>query len=131
MKLSFVKSFIATIFPSIVFNLIGYLLANPYLDLLNITYEENNTIAIYRIPFALLTYSIVFIFIVLSDISEIGGVLHLYRRFTASSVSFNICFTSSLLLDNLSNNVTLIDSINKADLVMVSIGSNDFLSRYF
>lgn len=72
MKLSFIKSFIATIFPSIIFNLIGYLLANPYLDLLNITYEENNTIVIYRIPFALLTYLIVFIF----------NLIIKYRKFT-------------------------------------------------
>ena len=62
MKLGFIKSLIATIFPSIVFNLVVNLIANPYLDLLNITYDQNNTIFIYRIPFAFLTYLIVFIF---------------------------------------------------------------------
>lgn len=62
MKVSFIKSFIATLFPSIVFNLVVNLLANPYLELLHITYEQNNTIIIYRIPFVLLTYLIVFVF---------------------------------------------------------------------
>ena len=62
MKLNFIKSLIATIFPSIIFNLVVNLIANPYLELLNINYEQNNTIIIYRIPFVLLTYLIVFIF---------------------------------------------------------------------
>lgn len=61
MKLTFVKSLIATVFPSIIFNLLGTLLAKPYLAILNITYEQTNTIMIYRIPFAFLTYIIVLI----------------------------------------------------------------------
>lgn len=62
MNLGFIKSFIATIFPSIIFNLVGTLMAKPYLAILNITYEQTNTIVIYRIPFIFLTYIIVFIF---------------------------------------------------------------------
>lgn len=62
MKLNFIKSLIATLFPSIVFNLAVNLIANPYLDLLNINYEQNTTIVIYRIPFVLLAYTIVLIF---------------------------------------------------------------------
>ncbi len=62
MKLNFIKSLIATLFPSIVFNLAVNLIANPYLDLLNISYEQNTTIVIYRIPFVLLAYTIVLIF---------------------------------------------------------------------
>ncbi len=60
-KLNFIKSFIATIFPSIIFNLLGTLLAKPYLAILHITYEQTNTILMYRIPFVILTYLIVFI----------------------------------------------------------------------
>ena len=59
MKLSFIKAAIGTIFPSIIFNLVVALLGSPYLRLLSITYEQNNTIFIYRIPFAILTYLIV------------------------------------------------------------------------
>ena len=61
MKLSFIKSFIAAVFPSIIFNLLGTLLAKPYLAVLHITYDQTNTIIMYRIPFALLNYLIVFI----------------------------------------------------------------------
>lgn len=61
-KMGIIKTFIATLFPSIVFNLVGYLFANPYLTIFNLTYEQTNTIVIYRIPFALFTYLIVFIF---------------------------------------------------------------------
>lgn len=43
MKIGFIKSTIATLFPSIVFNLVGSLLANPYFDLLGISYEEATT----------------------------------------------------------------------------------------
>ncbi len=93
MKLNFVKSFIATIFPSIVFNLIGYLLANPYLDLLNITYEENNTIAIYRIPFALLTYSIVFIFNLIIKYKNFTiNVLEDFDKKSKAIIIFNFIF---------------------------------------
>lgn len=93
MKLSFVKSFIATIFPSIVFNLIGYLLANPYLDLLKITYEENNTIAIYRIPFALLTYSIVLIFNLIIKYRKFTiNILEDFDKKSKSIIIFNFIF---------------------------------------
>lgn len=61
-KLNFVKSLISTVFPSIIFNLVSSFLAlKPYLALLNITYEQCSTIFIYRIPYAFLTYFIVFI----------------------------------------------------------------------
>lgn len=62
-KLSFIKSLAATVFPSIIFNLVSSFLAlNPYLTLLNINYEQACTIVIYRIPYTLLTYLIVFLF---------------------------------------------------------------------
>lgn len=57
------KNLIATIFPSIVFNLLIVLFLNPYLTILHITYEQVNTIPLYRIPFLLFIYTFVFIFI--------------------------------------------------------------------
>lgn len=65
MRLGFIKSLIATIFPSIVFNILGNLLLNPYLTLLNITYEQSMTIPMYRFTFAILMYIIVFLFILI------------------------------------------------------------------
>lgn len=62
LKMNVIKTLIASLFPSIVFNLVGNLLFNPYLSLLNLTYEEATTIPIYRLPFALFMYLIVFLF---------------------------------------------------------------------
>lgn len=61
MKLNFIKSFIATLFSSIIYNVLGNLLLNPYLTLLDITYDAANSILIYRIPFSLLMYIFIFI----------------------------------------------------------------------
>lgn len=59
-KMNIIKTLIASLFPSIVFNLVGTLLLNPYLNILNINYEQATTIPIYRIPFAILMYLIVY-----------------------------------------------------------------------
>lgn len=61
MKMGFIKSIIATVFPSILFNLVVNLIINPYVSLLNITYDQASTIVIYRLLFICLTYSTVFI----------------------------------------------------------------------
>ena len=47
-----------TFLPSIIFALMQSLILNPYLNILNITFEEINTIPIYRIPFLILGYII-------------------------------------------------------------------------
>lgn len=61
MKIGFIISSIATLFPSIVFNLLGNLLINPYLSILGITYEQATTVFIYRIPFVLINYLVIFV----------------------------------------------------------------------
>lgn len=61
LNLGLIKSLISSIFPSIIFNLVGNLILNPYLTLLNISYEQANTIILYRIPFSVIMYSIVFL----------------------------------------------------------------------
>lgn len=93
MKLGFTKSTIATLFPSIVFNLVGILLANPYLDLLNITYEQNNSIFIYRVPFNLLTYLIVFILILILKYRKVTlNILEDFDKKTKSIITINFVF---------------------------------------
>ena len=93
MKLGFIKSLIATIFPSIVFNLVGYLLANPYLNLLNITYEQTNTIAIYRIPFVLLEYLIIFVFNLIIKYRRLTiNILDNFDIKNKSIITFNFLF---------------------------------------
>lgn len=65
MKLELVKSLIATIFPSIIFSLISYLLVNPYLKILDITFEQASTTVLYRVPYSLSVYLIILFIILL------------------------------------------------------------------
>lgn len=99
MKLNFVKSLIATLFPSIVFNLVGYLLANPYLSLLNINYEQNNTIIMYKLPFSFLTYLIVLIFTSILKYRKITlTILNDFDKKSKSIIVFNFIFAFIYLL---------------------------------
>lgn len=93
MKIGFIKSSIATLFPSIIFNLVGNLLANPYLDLLHITYDQNNTIFIYRIPFVLLNYLIVFIVILVFKYRKVTlNILEDFDKKTKIIITLNFIF---------------------------------------
>lgn len=64
-KISFLQSLLASIIPTILFALVGMLIMNPYFTLLNITYQDSETIPIYRIIYLALTYIIVFCVILL------------------------------------------------------------------
>lgn len=93
LKIGFIKSFIATLFPSIIFNLIGNLLANPYFDFFKIYYEEANTIFIYRIPFVLLNYLIVFILILVLKYRKVTlNILEDFDKKTKSIIAINFVF---------------------------------------
>lgn len=90
LKMNIIKALIASLFPSIIFNVIGYLLLNPYLTLLNITYEQANTIPIYRIPFALLMYFITFIFNLILKYRKITlNILNDFDKRNKSMITLN------------------------------------------
>ena len=60
-KLNLLKTFIASLFPSILFSLLGVLITNPYMSLLDITHNQLISIPLYRLPPVLFMYLIVFI----------------------------------------------------------------------
>lgn len=60
-KMNILKTLLATFLPSMIFSLVGALILNPFLNLFNITYEEINTVVIYRIPFVITMYTIALI----------------------------------------------------------------------
>ena len=62
-KSSFLKSTVSIITSGLVFNIIGTLILNPYITVLNITSEQLSTILIYRLPYIILMYTIVSIVI--------------------------------------------------------------------
>ena len=93
LKMNFISALIATIFPSVILNLIVNLIANPYFDLLKITYEQANTILIYRLPFILLTYLIAFIFNLIIKYRKITlNVLEDFDKKTKSIITINFIF---------------------------------------
>lgn len=64
-RFSLLKTVVASVLPSIVFMLLENLLLNPYISILGISYSEAQTIPIYRLPFSILIYLIVFIIVLI------------------------------------------------------------------
>ena len=93
MKIGFIKSFIATLFPSIVLNVVVSLTANPYFDILKITYEQASTIFIYRIPFAIFTYLIVLSFVLILKYRKVTlNILEDFDKKTKTIITINFIF---------------------------------------
>ncbi|MBQ2937427.1 MAG: GHKL domain-containing protein, partial [Clostridia bacterium] len=92
-KMNIIKTLVASLFPSIVFNLLGNFLFNPYLALLNITFEEATTIVIYRIPFALAMYLLVLIInLILKYKNLTMNILDEFDKKNKSIIIFNFLF---------------------------------------
>ena len=60
-KTNTVKTILAGLLPTFVFTIVQNLLFNPYITLLNITFEQFMSIAIYKVPLSLIIYVIVFV----------------------------------------------------------------------
>ena len=60
-KLNIFKTLIASLFPSIIFSLIGVLTTNPYISLFKISNDELISIPIHRISCSLIIYLLVFL----------------------------------------------------------------------
>ena len=61
LKINILKTILASILPSFVFTIVQSLLFNPYITLLNISYDEALTIPMYKIPITLVMYAVIFI----------------------------------------------------------------------
>ena len=62
-KTNAVKTILAGLLPTFVFTIVQNLLFNPYITLLNITYDQAIGTVIYKLPFALFVYLLIFIII--------------------------------------------------------------------
>lgn len=60
-KLNIIKTLLATIGPTVIFALVGNLILNPFLTILNITYTQTQNIAIYRLLYLFISYFILFL----------------------------------------------------------------------
>lgn len=59
-KISFLKSSVAIIISAIIYALVGMLISNPYLTLLQISSEQMDVVPIYRFFYLLIMYSVIF-----------------------------------------------------------------------
>ena len=99
MKLGFIKSLIATFFPSVVFNLVSYLLLNPYLKILSITYDQANTTLLYRLPYSILNYIIILILVLILKYNNITiKVLDNFDKKNKFIITLNLLFGFFILL---------------------------------
>lgn len=70
-KLSPIKVILCMFLPLVVFALTGSLISNPYLTLLNITYEQFQSIPIYKLGYFILLYSLISLIILIIKIIKI------------------------------------------------------------
>ena len=93
LKMNIIKTIIASLFPSIVFNLVGNLIFNPYLHILNLTYEQATNTLIYRLPFALIMYLIVFLFNLVLKYKNISiNIMDNFDHKNKSMITLNFIF---------------------------------------
>lgn len=64
-KNAFIKSIVSSMLSLFIYNLIGILILNPFLTLLNITSEQLNIIPMYRLLYLLIIYLITFILVII------------------------------------------------------------------
>ena len=64
-KLNILQTLIAVFVPLIIYALVGTLLINPFLSILHISYQDTETIPIYRIIYLSIMYFIIFMIILL------------------------------------------------------------------
>lgn len=64
-KLNILQTLIAVFVPLIIYALVGTLLINPFLSILHISYQDTETIPIYRILYLAIMYFIIFMIILL------------------------------------------------------------------
>ena len=109
-KVSFLITFIATILPAIFFSLVGNLTFNPYLTLLGITYEEASTIIIYRLPYTLIMYLIVFlIFLAIKYFKFSINILNEFDKKNKSILITNFIFGMFTIIAQLILTIYYID----------------------
>lgn len=93
LNMNIIKSLISCIFPSIVYNLLGNLLLNPYLEMFNLTCDQATTIPLYRIPFALFMYLIVFFFNLVLKYKNISiNIIENVSKHNKSLITLNFFF---------------------------------------
>ena len=122
LKMNIIKTIIASLFPSIVFNLVGNLIFNPYLHILNLTYEQATNTLIYRLPFALIMYLIVFLFNLVLKYKNISiNIMDNFDHKNKSMITLNFIFGFFSIL------IQTIITVNYIDILPIQFTFFNFI----
>lgn len=124
-KQSVIKSFISALCPMIIFALIGTLIINPYLTLFHLTYEQAETIPIFRLIYLFIMYSIILIIVFLIKPSKAYLKLAFLDELDRNS---KIIIWSNLILGLITLAVQLTVTIYYTDILPIAITFLSFLS---
>lgn len=141
-KLGILKSFIAMILPTVVFALIGVLLPNPFLTILNISYEQVITIPIFRYLYLTISYSLIICLnmilknkrIVLTVLDELDGKnkLMLFANLGFGLLAIIIqLFLTVYYVDSLPLIITFLSSLSLLAYFSISIYSLTRVMKLF
>lgn len=125
LKTKTITTIIASILPSFLFTIIQSLLLNPYITILNITYEQLLSIAIYRIPLIFLIYTIVFLFAFIIKHKKIH--LDLLENFDKKSkylISLNLLFGLAYII------IEIIITMKFIDILPISYTFANFVMLF-
>ena len=123
-KTSLLQGLFASIISTLLIALVGNLIMNPYFTLFNITYEQSETIPIYRIMYLLLVYFIVFCLILLLKLKNYKIQMPDYA---IDKKSKNVLFIN-LFIGFLTLFIQLIINFKFIDILPVIITFLSFLS---
>ena len=133
LKISFFKSLLCTIVPSIIFALTSGLLLKPFLIITKLTYNQINNVALYRIIYNLILYTITYTIIII--IKNIKLQLHYIADFSFNNkktIFLNLIFGFLTLCIQLTITVFYTDKlpIIISFLSFISLFAYFFISFY-
>lgn len=112
-KQSIIRNIIMTFFPSIIFALVQFIILNPYLYILDLTYEKAITIPIYRIFLVLLGYFLIFIIIVILKTKKLKiNIFDTLDKKNKSIIFFNLLFGFIMIIMQFILTILYIDNLS-------------------
>lgn len=135
-KQNILKTFIAVLSPMLIFGLTGSLILNPYLTIFHLTYEQAETIPIFRLLYILIMYTIILIIMFLIKSSKSYPILNLLDDIDKKNkyiILFNFifgilalivqAFISAYYIDNLPIIITFLSFLSLLAYFGISIYS--------
>ena len=124
-KQTILKSFIAVLSPMIIFALIGSLIINPFLTIFHLTYEQAETIPIFRLLYLFIMYSIV---LLVSLLIKSSKTYLKFAFFDELDKKTKLTILGNLILGLITLVIQLTVTVYYTDILPVTITFLSFLS---